>query len=245
MAIALPPVPAPRYDVVGIGNALVDVIAHAPDALPRPPRARQGLDAADRRRARPAPLRGPRHGGRDERRIGGQHDVRAGQPRRPRRVHRQGVGRRARQRVRPRPQRRRRGVPAGRPRRGDADRALHHRRHARRAADDEHVPRRRRAAVVRRPRRGRHRRRRGALHGGLPVRSRRRQEGVPAGRRRGPRRRAHRLADAVGLVLRRPPPRRLRRPRPRRGRHPVRQRRRAVLPVRARLPRRRHRPRPR
>ncbi len=31
MAVALPPVPAPRYDVVGIGNALVDVIAHAPD----------------------------------------------------------------------------------------------------------------------------------------------------------------------------------------------------------------------
>jgi sugar/nucleoside kinase (ribokinase family) len=33
MAIALPAVPAPRYDVVGIGNALVDVVAHAPDAF--------------------------------------------------------------------------------------------------------------------------------------------------------------------------------------------------------------------
>jgi sugar/nucleoside kinase (ribokinase family) len=32
-AIAFPPVPGPRYDVVGIGNALVDVIAHAPDAF--------------------------------------------------------------------------------------------------------------------------------------------------------------------------------------------------------------------
>jgi sugar/nucleoside kinase (ribokinase family) len=29
----LPPVPAPRYDVVGIGNALVDVVAHAPDTF--------------------------------------------------------------------------------------------------------------------------------------------------------------------------------------------------------------------
>jgi sugar/nucleoside kinase (ribokinase family) len=29
----LPPVPAPRYDVVGIGNALVDVIAHASDSF--------------------------------------------------------------------------------------------------------------------------------------------------------------------------------------------------------------------
>jgi sugar/nucleoside kinase (ribokinase family) len=29
----LPPVPGPRYDVVGIGNALVDVIAHAPDGF--------------------------------------------------------------------------------------------------------------------------------------------------------------------------------------------------------------------
>ena len=33
MAVALPAVPAPRYDVVGIGNALVDVIAHAPDGF--------------------------------------------------------------------------------------------------------------------------------------------------------------------------------------------------------------------
>ena len=32
-AVALPAVPAPRYDVVGIGNALVDVIAHAPDGF--------------------------------------------------------------------------------------------------------------------------------------------------------------------------------------------------------------------
>jgi sugar/nucleoside kinase (ribokinase family) len=32
-AVALPPVPAPRFDVVGIGNALVDVIAHAGDTF--------------------------------------------------------------------------------------------------------------------------------------------------------------------------------------------------------------------
>jgi sugar/nucleoside kinase (ribokinase family) len=32
-AVAFPPVPGPRYDVVGIGNALVDVIAHAPDGF--------------------------------------------------------------------------------------------------------------------------------------------------------------------------------------------------------------------
>ena len=37
-----------------------------------------------------APLRRPRHGRRDERRVGGQHDVRRRQPRRPGRLHRQG-----------------------------------------------------------------------------------------------------------------------------------------------------------
>ena len=44
------------------------------------------------------------------------------------------------------------------------------------------------------------------------------------------------VADAVGLVLRRPSPRRLRRAHPRRGRHPLRQRRRAVLALRDRSP---------
>ena len=85
---------------------------------------------------------------------------------------------------------------------------LHHRRHARCAAHDEHLPRRVQPAVVRRPRRAGDRRRRRALHGGLPVRPRRRQEGVPPRRRRRPRRRPQGVADAVGLVLRRPPPRR-------------------------------------
>ena len=94
----------------------------------------------DTERARRA-LPGARVGGRDERRVGGQHDVRRRQLRRTGGLHRQGHRRRARRGVRPRPARRRRGVPARRPVAGDADRALHHRRHPRRPAHDEHLPR--------------------------------------------------------------------------------------------------------
>ena len=170
---------------------------------------------------------------RDERRLGGQHDVRRRQLRRACGLHRQGLRRRPRGRLRARPQRRRRRLPPRRAASRHADGAVHHRRHGRRPAHDEHLSRCVQPPVGRRPRRGDDRRRCRAVHGGLPVRPRRRQEGVPAGRGRGPRQRAQGLVDAVGLVLRRPPPARLRRPRARRGGHPVRQRRRAVLAVRA------------
>ena len=79
--------------------------------VPRRARAREGLDGADRHRPGRAALPGPRHGRRDERRVGGQHDVRRRQPRRAGGVHRQGLRRRPRQRVRPRHERPRRLVP--------------------------------------------------------------------------------------------------------------------------------------
>ena len=81
------------------------------------------------------------------------------------------------------------------------------------------------AAVARRPRRGRPIAAGAVLYmeGYLFDRDDA-KEAFRTGRRRRPRQRPQGVADAVGLVLRRPPPRRLPRPRARRGRHPVRQR---------------------
>ena len=45
-----------RIDVVGIGNALVDVLSHETDELPRRARPRAGRDAAHRRRRAPRQL---------------------------------------------------------------------------------------------------------------------------------------------------------------------------------------------
>ena len=99
----------------------------------------------------------------------------------------------------------------GAPRRRHADRPLHHRRHARRPAHDEHLPRRVEPAV--RPTTSTRTAvadGRGAVHGGLPVRPRRGQGGVPARRRGRPRRTAGMVSLTLSrLVLRRPPPRRL------------------------------------
>ena len=120
-----------RYDVVGIGNALVDVIAHADDAFIDRARPREGVDDAGRHRPGVGDLPGAGRGDRDERRLGGQHDVRRRLVRGHGGIHRQGQRRRARQGVRSRLSRRRRAVPAGSARRRNADRPVHHRGHAR------------------------------------------------------------------------------------------------------------------
>ena len=185
---SVPAVPAPRFDVVGIGNALVDVIAHADDAfLAEHGLVKGSMQLIDTDRA-VQPLPGARLGRRDERRLGGQHDVRRRQLRRAGGLHRQG---------RPTttsapcsattstpsaspsaPARPHADTPTGRciivvtP---DAQRTMN-------TYLGVSEP-----AVGRRPRRGDDRRRRRAVHGGLPVRPRRRQEGVPPGRRRRPR----------------------------------------------------------
>ncbi len=85
-----------RYDVVGIGNALVDVIAHADDDFIELPRPRQGLDDAGRDRASRRAVPRARLGRGDERWVGGEHHVRRRQLRGAGGVHRQGERRRAR-----------------------------------------------------------------------------------------------------------------------------------------------------
>ena len=216
----------PRFDVVGIGNALVDVIAHADDAFLAEHELVKGSMDADRHRPGRSQLYRAL-GSAVEMSGGSAANTMCGVASFGGRAAYIGkvVRRRPRRRVRPRPARRRRRVPPGRARGRHADRPLHHRRHARRPAHDEHLPRRVEPAVARRPRRGGDRRRRGALHGGLPVRPRRRQGGVPPRGRRRPRRTAARCRsrcrdsfcvdrhrdDFAALVARR-------------GRHPVRQR---------------------
>ena len=66
-----------RIDVVGIGNALVDVLSHEDDAFLADARPREGRDDAHRHRARRAALRGDGAGDRDLGRLGGEHDGRA------------------------------------------------------------------------------------------------------------------------------------------------------------------------
>ena len=120
---ALPRLPDPRplrlrgeepvtkaYQVVGIGNALVDVICPRRGRLPRRERRREGHHAADRHRPRGRALRPHGAGARDLRRLGGQHHRRARRARRPHRLRRQGQGRPARRDLRPRPARPGRGL---------------------------------------------------------------------------------------------------------------------------------------
>ena len=189
------------------------------------------------RAGRPVPR--ARLGGRDERRLGGQHDVRGRQLRRPRRLHRQGQRRRARRGVRPRPPCRRRAFRPGAPAEDtptgrciivvtpDAQRTMNTYLGVSSllCADDIDEATIADGAVL-------------YMEGYLFDRD----DAKKAFRRAAvgrPRARSQGLADAVRLVLRRSPPRRLRRPRPRGGRPAVRQRGRAVLAVRGRRPRRR------
>ena len=97
---------APRYDVIGIGNAIVDVIARADDDfLVAQGMHKGGMALIDEARAR-SNLRGDGPGDRKLGRLGRQHHRRRCQLRRPRSLHRQGQGRRARAHLCPRYSRR-------------------------------------------------------------------------------------------------------------------------------------------
>ena len=131
-----------KFDVLGIGNAIVDVIARAEDDFLVAAEDAQGRHGADRRGARRGDLRRDGAGGGDFRRLGGQHHRRRRGLRRARGVRRQGQGRRARPRLRPRHPRRGRGLRHAAGRRRSLDRALLRDRDARRRAHHEHLSRR-------------------------------------------------------------------------------------------------------
>ena len=92
-----------RYDVLGLGNAIVDVIARADDAFLLKQAMRKGVDVADRRAARRPDLQRYGPGDRKLRRLGSQHHCRACcELRRAGGLRRPGQGRCARQGVSPR-----------------------------------------------------------------------------------------------------------------------------------------------
>ena len=217
-----------KYDVLGIGNAIVDVIARAEDDfLVQQKMHKGGMALIDEPRAQSI-YPGDGAGGGEIRRLGRQHHRRRGRLRRARGVRRQGQGRQARPSVCQRhPQSRRRLRHAARQGRsrdrvllrdGDAGRRAHHEHLSRRGA--ESLSRRRRC-----------RRDRGVglhLSRRLSLGSAARQGGVPQGRHDRARGRAQGGADLVGCVLRRPLSRRVRRSdQDRHGRSGVRQRKRA------------------
>ena len=137
-------------DVVGLGNALVDVLSHEADAFLAGPGLVKGtMDLIDTERAEPL-YGGDGPGDRDLGRVGREHDRRRRVVRQPRRVHRAGPRRPARARCSPTTS----APPAcsstdARGRR-PAHRPVPDRGHARRRAHAEHLPRRVRRA--RRPR---------------------------------------------------------------------------------------------
>ena len=213
-----------RFDVLGIGNAIVDVIARTEDDFLAKQNMRKGaMQLIDEAQA-VGDLRCHGTGGGGVRRLGSKHHRGRGEPRRPRGLHRQDQGRRSRPRVRarhPRCGRRLRNAA----RLGRAiDRALLRAGHAGRRAHHEHVSRRRPGPASERHRCRRRRRRPDHLSRGLPVGSAAREGGLPQGGKDRPRRRARRRAHAVGCVLRRPVSRGIPRSHPHRhGRYRLRQ----------------------
>ena len=196
-----------EHDVVGIGNAIVDIIGRCDDAfLARHGCAKGSMQLVDAAAVAQA-LR--RHGaGRgDLRRLGRQHHGRHRLVRRPGRLHRQDRRRPVRAGVRPRHPHGRRDLhdaPAAAGQR--ADRPLPGAGDAGRPAHHEHVPGRQPAARRRRGRRradrlGAHR-----LSRGLPVRPARGQGRIPPGRRDRRQGRTAGGAQPVRCLLRRPAP---------------------------------------
>ena len=107
---------ATPLDVLGIGNAIVDVLSPTDDAiLERHALPKGAMTLIDAERAEALYGRmGP--GGRGVRRVVRQHDGRRRVARRPRRLHRHGARRRARPHLHPRHPRRRRRLRDARPR---------------------------------------------------------------------------------------------------------------------------------
>ena len=90
------------YDVLGIGNAIVDILARTDDAfLTRQGMAKGSMSLIDEAPCR-CDLQGDGAGGGNFRRLGGQYDRRCRRLRRARRVCRQGEERSARRRLQPR-----------------------------------------------------------------------------------------------------------------------------------------------
>ena len=196
-----------RFDILGIGNAIVDVVAQRRRHVPVAPRHAQGLDDADRRRCGRCPVCRDAAGPGEQRRIGGEHLRGRCGAGRARRLSRQGGERPAGHRVPPRHDRDRRALPLDAAVRRRVHRALPDRGDAGRAAHDAHLSRR-----LRQLRRGgRHRctrcRCRGDLPRGLSVRPAGGAARVPPCRGRGARGRAAGRVVVVRRVLRRPPPR--------------------------------------
>ncbi len=209
---------APRLDVVGIGNALVDVLSHESDDFVTKHDLSRGAMTLDRHRPRRVAVRGHGPGTRGVGGLGRELDGRCRVVRRHRGIRRPGQRRPARRGLRPRHPRcggrvhdRARGGAVGRRR---AHRPLPDHRDARRAAHAQHVPRRIRPARSGGSRPRAHRSGAGAVPRGLPVGRAGSQGRIPRGGTSRARRREPRRVHAVGRLLRRPPPRRV----PRAGR---------------------------
>ena len=169
-----------QYDVLCIGNAIVDIIAQCDDKFLVENGIIKGAMNLDRHRARGSALQPHGAGDRGFRRLRRQHGGRHRQFRRPRRLLRQGLGRSARAGSSATTSTRRASPSTPSRSRRPADGALHDLRHAGRRALDEHLSRRLRRA---RPRGCRGRQggwREGHLFRGLSVGPAARQGGDPA-----------------------------------------------------------------
>ena len=198
-----------KYDVLGIGNAIFDVLVQTDEALSRQTRHDQGRHGADRRGARAGDLRrhGAGHG--NVGRLGRQHHRRHRQFWRPHSLCRKSPRRPDRPSLYPRHPRRRRRLRNNTRGRRPRHRLLLHPGDAGRRAHHEHISRRRAGSEA-----GRHRRRadRGLRHRlsrRLSLGSRKRQGSVCQSRHHRSRRRPKSRADAVGFLLRRSLPRRI------------------------------------
>ena len=197
-------------DVTGIGNAIVDVLAHADERVPRRARARQGHDGADRRaRARRALCRdGP--GGRGLGRLGGQHDGRHRFARRSLRRTSARCATTSWARCSRTTSARSACTSTRRPRAAaPATARCLILVTPRRAAHDEHLSRRVPRARPRRHRRSADRAQQGHVPRGLPVGPARGQGSLLEGERDRAQGGAQGLALALRSVLRRAPPRRV------------------------------------
>ena len=219
----------PELDVLGIGNAIVNILAHTEDEVLAAEGLAEGFmtliddGRADALYARMGPGVEVSGGSVANSTVG------AASLREPRRLHREGARRRVRPGLRARHPRRRGALrdPARHGRRPPGP--LPHPRHARRTPDDVNLPRGLRRAGARGHRRGPRRARGGDLPRGLPLGPAAGQGGLPGRDGRRAARRPPGGPHALGRVLRGAPPRQVPRAGQRRGQHPFRERGRAAL----------------